>query len=567
MATIYDPSQKSGAYVVEVPPVPQTGGTGTGGPGATGATGPQGATGPAGSGTGDGATGATGATGGIGATGATGPAGATGSGTAGATGAIGATGATGAQGSPGATGSGATGATGPIGGTGATGSPGTQGATGATGAGTVGATGSAGATGATGAIGATGAQGTGLSVKGADTYANISALPSPQNGDCWTLTSTVGAPNRQSDSSPAQIGDGVLRSSGSWINIGPLQGPAGATGATGPQGATGSVGGLGATGATGPAGSSVIGATGATGPIGATGAGSQGATGAQGLVGATGATGAGSTGATGPAGATGAVGATGAQGATGPAGGGSSVPTGIDIGTWKYNGSTSGDPAAGFFRFDGSPVGGSPSYQLVMNQSNFQGAPLTTGWFSQLPAGTLINIRPVDTEGDATFGIFRVVSASLSGGIATASGILTEYSLGFAIAANKEYTFTVIPSNPISESISSTGSALAADGSSDGKVKIVNKYGRPLYVYQVTFSLGTAPAGSALSLNVANTGTSIFTGGYFAVPVGVTLITATSSSMVSNAARRVADNGYLTIGIPSFAGTAAKDLTVTVWMV
>lgn len=136
----------------------------------TGPTGPSGATGFTGATGITGATGRTGATGLTGLTGQTGLTGVTGAqgvtGATGVTGAIGSTGATGLTGSTGLTGltgatglTGLTGNTGAIGQTGATGFTGETGATGVTGA--TGSNGSNGATGNTGETGATGATGSG----------------------------------------------------------------------------------------------------------------------------------------------------------------------------------------------------------------------------------------------------------------------------------------------------------------------------------------------------------------------------------------------------------------------
>jgi Collagen triple helix repeat (20 copies) len=238
----------------------------------------------------------------------------------------GATGATGPQGNQGPAGpTGATGPQGPIGNTGPAGSTGPQGPIGNTGP--QGIAGPTGPVGPQGPAGPAGADGTSVVLKGAvPTQADLPATGNTY-GDLWITSDT---------------GDGwVWTSPGSWVNVGPIQGPAGpagpagATGATGPegpQGATGSTGATGPPGPTGPTGNTGPAGTAATVSVGTTTTGAPGSnanvtnsgtssaavlnfTIPQGVAGATGATGA-----QGPAGATGPTGAQGPAGATGPAG-------------------------------------------------------------------------------------------------------------------------------------------------------------------------------------------------------------------------------------------------------
>lgn len=179
-----------------------------------------------------------------------GPQGATGAtGAAGPQGAAGAVGATGAAGSVGATGAaGSAGAAGPQGATGPQGPAGTPGSQGATGA--QGTAGLQGATGAAGATGATGNDGTSVTIAGS--VANAAALPSGLG--------------------PSDAGDGYITqddghlhvwSGSSFSDVGTVRGPVGPTGPQGPNGATGATGGVGPAGATGAQGTQ-----GATGPIG-----------------------------------------------------------------------------------------------------------------------------------------------------------------------------------------------------------------------------------------------------------------------------------------------------------
>jgi hypothetical protein len=213
-----------------------------------------------GGGTGNGATGSTGPAGATGAQGASGVAGASGTGGAGS----GATGSTGAQGASGVAGaSGISGASGYVGSDGATGPSGAAGSTGAQGA-----SGSTGLTGATGIRGASGADGTSFTIVG--TVATSSSLPIPYTG-------SVGDGYITEDLGDLWVWDGST-----WLDAGPIVGPAGATGTAGATGVRGATGIRGASGIQGASGASGI--SGASGYIG-----SDGATGSTGLTGATGA--------------------------------------------------------------------------------------------------------------------------------------------------------------------------------------------------------------------------------------------------------------------------------------
>ena len=227
---------------------------------------------------GNGATGSTGPAGASGAQGASGIAGASGTGGAGS----GATGSTGAQGASGVAGaSGISGASGYVGSDGATGPSGAAGSTGAQGA-----SGSTGLTGATGIQGASGVDGTSFTIVG--TVATSSSLPIPYTG-------SVGDGYITEDLGDLWVWDGST-----WLDAGPIVGPAGATGTAGATGVRGATGIRGASGVDGASG--YVGLDGATGIRGASGI--QGASGASGISGASGYIGL--DGATGIAGATGA---------------------------------------------------------------------------------------------------------------------------------------------------------------------------------------------------------------------------------------------------------------------
>jgi hypothetical protein len=186
----------------------------------------------------------------------------------GATGPIGATGPAGAAGPPGSQGlPGPQGVLGPQGTPGPQGPQGTQGTQGPSGGpGPTGSTGAPGPQGSQGPAGPQGPAGVGLNMKGTvPTAANLPATGNQPN-DCYTTLDT---------------GHGWVWNGTTWLDIGPIQGPAGPTGPPGPTGttgATGSAGPAGAQGVPGPAGP-----TGGTGPQGATGpTGLQGPQGAQG---------------------------------------------------------------------------------------------------------------------------------------------------------------------------------------------------------------------------------------------------------------------------------------------
>ena len=174
----------------------------------------------------------------------------------------------GPQGVPGPTGpSGPAGPTGSQGNAGPQGSPGPAGSQGPAGA--TGPAGSAGAAGPQGPAGPQGTAGTGINLKGS--VANFAALPTAnrQQGDAYLV---------QNENNSLYSWNA---STSTWINAGPISGPAG------PAGPTGGVGPAGPTGPAGPAGSTgVAGPQGIQGPVGATGgAGVQGVRGTGWFVG------------------------------------------------------------------------------------------------------------------------------------------------------------------------------------------------------------------------------------------------------------------------------------------
>lgn len=87
-----------------------------------------------------------------------------------------------------------------------------------------------------------GPAGSGVTIQGSDTYANITALPSPSTGDMWLLTDSGGG------GSP---GDGLVWDGAAWTNVGPIRGPAGQNGTNGSNGNDGTDGTDGTDGADG----------------------------------------------------------------------------------------------------------------------------------------------------------------------------------------------------------------------------------------------------------------------------------------------------------------------------
>lgn len=72
--------------------------------------------------------------------------------------------------------------------------------------------------------GPTGAPGAGVQFRGEDTWANISAIPDPVQGDAWVLTDATGAPDR-GDGTSAQVLDWVVYDLSVWVNTGSRAGP------------------------------------------------------------------------------------------------------------------------------------------------------------------------------------------------------------------------------------------------------------------------------------------------------------------------------------------------------
>jgi hypothetical protein len=97
----------------------------------------------------------------------------------------------------------------------------------------VGPEGPQGAQGTQGPEGPQGPAGSGVTIQGSDTYANLTAIGAPAEGDMWIQTDTAGG------GSP---GDGLVWDGSQWTNVGPIRGPEGPEGPQGTQGIQGPAG-------------------------------------------------------------------------------------------------------------------------------------------------------------------------------------------------------------------------------------------------------------------------------------------------------------------------------------
>lgn len=70
---------------------------------------------------------------------------------------------------------------------------------------------------------AMGPSGTGVQFMGSDTWANISIIPTPTQGDAWILTDATGAP-AQGDGTLAAVDDWMVYGVSAWENTGPRKG-------------------------------------------------------------------------------------------------------------------------------------------------------------------------------------------------------------------------------------------------------------------------------------------------------------------------------------------------------
>ena len=374
-----------------------------------------------------------------------------------------------------------------------------------------------------------------------------------------------------------------------------VQGVVGATGATGTQGLVGATGATGATGvqgvvgATGATGTNgTIGVNGSTGPTGPTGAtGSIGATGANSTVagptGPTGATGSGTTGPTGatstvagPTGPTGITGATG-SGATGPTGAtgatGPTVSVDSQMGTYLFNTGTAwtgGIPAyGGAFAFDSTTM--SSVTKFVLNSrsleytlTNAEGSALIN---SLVPGDTFI-IRSNVTKSKyiklKVFGtpIDPLASDGTYNSYAWAIPATVVASSGFPLTNGEQCTIVKTHATRTILPLAVWNGALTAPLTD--VYRWYNLTGHTMTITAVWISVGTAPTGSAILVDVNHNGTTIFTTQGNRPSIAIDGFVSTRNTSADGAIR-IPNGDYLTFDIDQKGSTiAGSNLIVTV---
>ena len=97
-----------------------------------------------------------------------------------------------------------------------------------------------------------------------------------------------------------------------------------------------------------------------------------------------------------------------------------------------------------------------------------------------------------------------------------------------------------------------------------GTFRWYNDFGAALVIKEVRASVGTAPTGAAILIDVNENGTTIFSGGTDRPEIAISGFTDTTTGMSDTS---LADNNYLTVDVDQIGSTiAGADLTVQVWM-
>jgi hypothetical protein len=97
-----------------------------------------------------------------------------------------------------------------------------------------------------------------------------------------------------------------------------------------------------------------------------------------------------------------------------------------------------------------------------------------------------------------------------------------------------------------------------------GVFRWYNDFGAALTIKEVRASVGTAPTGSSLIVDVNENGTTIFSGGTDRPEIAISGFTDTTTGMSDTS---LADGNYLTVDIDQIGSTiAGANLTVQVWM-
>jgi hypothetical protein len=97
-----------------------------------------------------------------------------------------------------------------------------------------------------------------------------------------------------------------------------------------------------------------------------------------------------------------------------------------------------------------------------------------------------------------------------------------------------------------------------------GVFRWYNDFGAALTIKEVRASVGTAPTGAAILIDVNENGTTIFSGGTDRPEIAISGFTDTTTGMSDTS---LADGNYLTVDIDQIGSTiAGANLTVQVWM-